>query len=98
MARTKKKKAIKWKAIFEWFGLIGGTIAVFVVPVSVALFISNKQHTMEMIELNQKHNLELQRQHDEFEDKYYSIKNELEDCRQQYRLLEIEKRKVNNEK
>ena len=34
---------------------------------------------MEIIELNQKHNLELQRQHDEFEDKYSSIKNELEE-------------------
>ena len=95
---AKKKKAIKWKAIFEWFSLIGGTIAVFVVPVSVALFISNKQHTMEMIELNQKHNLELQRQHDEFEEKYSDIKKELEDCRHQYRLLEIEKKKNNNEK
>lgn len=98
MARTKKKKAIKWKVIFEWFGLIGGTIAVFVVPVSVALFISNKQHNMEMIELNQKHNLELQRQHDEFEEKYSDIKKELEDCRHKYRLLEIEKRKDGNEK
>ena len=98
MARTKKKKAIKWKAIFEWIALIGGAIAVLVVPVSVALFINNKQHTMEMIELNQKHNLELQRQHDEFEEKYSVIKKELEDCRQQNRLLEIEKTKVNNEK
>jgi len=98
MARTKKKRAIKWKTIFEWSALIGGAIAVLVVPVSVALFINNKQHTMEMIELNQKHNLELQRQHDEFEEKYSVVKKELEDCRQQNRLLEIEKTKVNNEK
>lgn len=98
MARTKKKIKLIWKEFFEWLGIIGGAIAALAIPVSVALFINNKQHTMEMIELNQKHNLELQRQHDEFEDKYSSIKNELEDCRQQYRLLEIEKRKVNNEK
>lgn len=98
MARTKKKKSIKWKAIFEWFSLIGGTIAVLVVPVSVALYINNKQHTMEMIELNQKHNLELQHQHDEFEGKYAEIQKELEECRHQYRLLEIEKRKGDNEK
>ena len=97
MARTKKKTKFKWKEFFEWLGIIGGAIAVLAIPVSVALFINNKQHTMEIIELHQKHNLELQRQHDEFEDKYSSIKNELEDCRQQYRLLEIEK-KVNNEK
>lgn len=98
MAKVKKKKTIKWKAIFEWLSLIGGTIAVLVIPVSVSLFINNKQHTMEMIELNQQHNLELQRQHDEFEEKYFEIKKELEDCSHQYRLLEIEKRKGSYEK
>lgn len=87
MAKTKKEKTIKWKPIFEWIALIGGAIAV---PVSVALFINNKQHAMEMIELNQQHNLELQRQHDEFEERYSDIKKELEDCRHQYHLLEIE--------
>ena len=58
MARTKKKKKIKWKGLFEWLGIIGGAIAALAIPVSVALFINNKQHMMEMIELNQKHNLE----------------------------------------
>lgn len=98
MAKTKKKKKIKWKEIFEWLGIIGKVITFFAIPVSVALFINNKQHKMEMIELNQKHNLELQRQHDEFEERYSIIKNDLEDCRQQYRLLEIEKERGSNEK
>lgn len=98
MARTKKKKKIKWKGLFEWLGIIGGAIAALAIPVSVALFINNKQHMMEMIELNQKHNLELQRQHDEFEERYSTIKNDLEDCRQQYRLLEIEKERGSYEK
>lgn len=98
MARTKKKIKFKWKEFFERLGIIGGAIAALAIPVSVALFINNKQHTMEIIELNQKHNLELQRQHDEFEEKYSDIKKELEDCRHQYRLLEIEKKKSNNEK
>lgn len=98
MSRINKKKKIKWKGVFEWLGIIGGAIAVLAIPVSVALFINNKQHTMEIIELNQKHNLELQRQHDEFEEKYSAIKNDLEDCRQQYRLLEIEKRNGSNGK
>ena len=98
MARTKKKKKIKWKGLFEWLGIIGGAIAALAIPVSVALFINNKQHMMEMIELNQKHNLELQRQYDEFEERYSTIKNDLEDCRQQYRLLEIEKERGSYEK
>ena len=98
MARTKKKKKIKWKGLFEWLGIIGGAIAALAIPVSVALFINNKQHMMEMIELNQKHNLELQRQHDECEERYSTIKNDLEDCRQQYRLLEIEKERGSYEK
>ena len=98
MARTKKKKKIRCKGLLEWLGIIGGAIAALAFPVSIALFINNKQHTMEMIELNQKHNIELQRQHDEFEERYSIIKNDLEDCRQQYRLLEIEKERGSYEK
>jgi hypothetical protein len=96
MAKSKKKS--KLKEILEWVGIIGGGIAVLAVPVSVGLFINNKQHKMEMIELNQQHNLELQRQHDEFEEKISEIKNQLDDCKQQYRLLEIENRKGGYEK
>lgn len=95
---TKSKKKSKLREILEWVGIIGGGIAVFVVPVSVGLFINDKQHKMEMIELNQQHNLELQRQHDEFEEKLFEVKNQLDDCRQQYRLLEIEKMEVSHEK
>lgn len=98
MARTPKKTPIKWKKIFEWLSVIGGFIVLFTIPVSVALFINNKQHKMEMIEQNQKHNLELQRQHDDFEEKYSKLKNDLEDCRQHCRLLEIENKKAGNEK
>lgn len=97
MSATKKKKN-KWKVFFEWLGIIGSGIAILGIPTSVALFINNKQHNMEMIELNQKHNLELQRQHDEFEEKLSILKDDLEECKQQYRLLELEKRKSNNEK
>lgn len=96
MAKTKKKSKIR--EIIEWLGIIGGSVAFFVVPVSVGLFINNKQHKMEMIELNQQHNLELQRQHDEFEDKLSEIKNQLDECKQRYRLLEIENRKGGYEK
>ncbi len=95
MTKKKKRKII---VVFEWLGIIGGCIAVLVVPVSVGLFINDKQHKMEMIELNQQHNIELQRQHDEFEEKLFDMKNELEDCKQQYRLLEIEYRKDSHEK
>ena len=95
MTKKKKRKII---IVCEWLGIIGGCIAVLVVPVSVGLFINDKQHKMEMIELNQQHNIELQRQHDEFEEKLFDVKNELEDCKQQYRLLEIEYRKDNHEK
>ena len=96
MAKTKKKS--KTREILEWLGIIGGCITVLVVPVSVGLFINDKQHEMEMIELNQKHNLELQRQHDEFEEKLSVVKGQLDDCKQQYRLLEIENRKGSYEK
>ena len=96
MAKAKKKSKIK--EFLEWLGIIGGGIAVLAVPVSVGLFINNKQHKMEMIELNQQHNLELQRQHDEFEDKLSELKNQLDDCKQQYRLLEIENKKGGDEK
>ena len=96
MAKSKKKN--KLKEILEWAGTVGGVIAVLAVPVSVGLFINNKQHKMEMIELNQQHNLELQRQHDEFEEKITEIKNQLDDCKQQYRLLEIENRRGSHEK
>ena len=91
MAKNKKKS--KLRTILEWVGLIGGTIAVLVLPVTIGLFINNKQHNMEMIEQNQKHNIELQRQHDEFEEKLSDIKKQLDDCRHQYRLLEIDNRK-----
>jgi len=94
----KAKKKSKIREILEWLGIIGGGIAVLVVPVSVGLFISDKQHKMEMIELNQQHNLELQRQHDEFEEKLSEVKDRLEDCKQQYRLLEIENRRGSHEK
>lgn len=97
MAATKKKNN-KWKIFFEWLGIIGSGIAILGIPTGVALFINNKQHNMEMIELNQKHNLELQRQHDEFEEKLSILKDALEECKQQYRLLELEKRKSSNEK
>lgn len=96
MAKTKKKSKIR--IVFEWLGIIGGSIALLALPVTVGLFINNKQHKMEMIELNQQHNLELQRQRDEFAEKLFDMKNQLEDCKQQYRLLEIEYRKDNHEK
>ena len=94
---AKKKKSII-RIVFEWLGILGGSIALLVLPVTVGLFINNKQHKMEMIELNQQHNLELQKQHDEFEEKLYDVKNQLEDCKQQYRLLELEYRKDSHEK
>ena len=94
---AKKKKSIII-IVFEWLGILGGSIALLVLPVTVGLFINNKQHKMEMIELNQQHNLELQKQHDEFEEKLYDVKNQLEDCKQQYRLLELEYRKDSHEK
>ena len=96
MAATKKKKN-KWNVISERLNTIAGIIALLGIPTSVALFINNKQHNMEIIELNQKHNLELQRQHDEFEEKLSILKDDLENCKQQYRLLELEKRKSSNE-
>jgi len=96
MAKAKKKN--KLRVILEWFGIIGGCVALFAVPVSVAMFINNKQHKMEMIELNQQHNLDLQRQHDEFEERISEVKNQLDDCRQQYRLLEIENKEGGYEK
>lgn len=96
MAKSKKKN--KLKVILEWVGILGGGIALLAVPVTVGLFVNDKQHKMEIIELNQQHNLELQRQHDEFEEKIFEVKNQLDDCRQQYRLLEIEKREVGHEK
>lgn len=96
MAKAKMKS--KLRSFLEWLGIIGGGIAVLVVPVTVGLFINNKQHKMEMIELNQQHNLELQQQHDEFAEKLFDMKNQLEECKQQYRLLEIEYRKDNHEK
>lgn len=95
---VKAKKKSKLREILEWVGIIGGGITVLVVPVSVGLFISDKQHKMEMIELNQQHNLDLQRQHDEFEEKLSEVKDQLEDCKQQYRLLEIENRRGSHEK
>lgn len=96
MAKAKKKSRIR--VILEWTGIIGGCLAVIGMPVSIALFINNKQHKMEMIELNQQHNLDLQRQHDEFEEKLSEVKDQLEDCKQQYRLLEIENRRGSHEK
>ena len=96
MAKAKKKSKVK--VFLEWLGIIGGGIAVLAVPVSVGLFINNKQHKMEIIELNQQHNLELLRQHDEFEDKLSEMKNQLDECRQQCRLLEIENKENGNEK
>lgn len=95
---VKAKKKSKLREILEWVGIIRGGITVLVVPVSVGLFISDKQHKMEMIELNQQHNLDLQRQHDEFEEKLSEVKDQLEDCKQQYRLLEIENRRGSHEK
>ena len=65
MARIKKNKAIKRKSIFEWIQGILSIVGIGGI-VSVALFFNNRHHSMEMIELNQKHHLELQRQHDEF--------------------------------
>ena len=94
MAKAKKKSRIR--VIFEWAGIIGGCLAVIGMPVSIALFINNKQHKMEMI--NQQHNLDLQHQHDEFEEKLSEVKDQLEDCKQQYRLLEIENRRGSHEK
>ncbi len=96
MAEVEKKSRLK--TILEWVGIIGGSVAVLVLPVTIGLFINNKQHNMEMIEQNQKHNLELQRQHDEFEERYSELKDKLEDCKQQYRLLELENRKDDHEK
>lgn len=96
MAKTKKNS--KLREILEWIGIIGGGIAVLAVPVTVGLFINDKQHKMEMIELNQQHNLELQRQHDEFEEKISEVKNQLDDCKQQYRLLELENKEGSHEK
>ncbi len=95
---VKVKKNSRIKAFLEWLGIIGGCVAALAVPVTVGLFISDKQHKMEMIELNQQHNLDLQRQHDEFENKLTELKDQLEDCKQQYRLLEIENRKGSHEK
>lgn len=96
MVKTKKKS--KLREILEWVSLIGGCLAVLGTIISVTLFINNKQHKMEMIELNQQHNFDLQRQHDEFEERISDVKNQLDDCRQQYRLLEIENRRGSHEK
>lgn len=57
-----------------------------------------KNHSMEIIEQKQLHNLDLQSQHDEFEDKLSVIKEQLDECKQQYRNLEIEKGKDGHEK
>ena len=96
MAKPKKKSKIK--TILEWIGIIGGCLATIGIPISVTMFISDKQHKMEIIELNQQHNLDLQRQHDEFDEKLSEVKDQLEDCKQQYRLLEIENRRGSHEK
>lgn len=98
MVKAKNNKKSRFREILEWIGLIGGCLAVLGTLISVTLFINNKQHKMEMIELNQQHNLDLQRQHDEFEEKLSEVKDQLEDCKQQYRLLEIENRRGSHEK
>lgn len=87
---SKGEKKSKFRLFLEWCGIVGGAIALFAIPVGVALFINNKQHQMEIIELQQQHNRELQRQHDEFEEKISEVREQLEDCKHKYRLLEID--------
>ena len=66
---------------------------VFSAGFAVGRFIDIHRHSMEVIELNQQHNLDLQQQHDEFEGKLLEVKNQYEECKHQYRLLEIENKK-----
>lgn len=100
---TKKKKQKKW--FINWWGKINPTWQaiisigiVFSFGFGVGIFIEQGQHSMELIKLDQQHNNELQRQHDEFEEKLSDIKKQLDDCRHQYRLLEIENKKGGDEK
>ncbi|MCQ2214897.1 MAG: hypothetical protein MJZ31_03140 [Bacteroidales bacterium] len=85
-SRSRKNKV---RDFFDWCGKIGGVVALLSIPLSIGLFINNKQHQMEIIKLQQQHNIELQRQHDEFEEKLSVTKDQLEECKHQYRLLEI---------
>lgn len=95
---SKGTKKSKFRDFLDWCGRIGGAIALLTIPFSIGLFINNKQHQMEIIKLQQQQNLELQRQHDEFEEKISAIKDQLEDCKHNYRLLEIDNKESCHEK
>ena len=72
-----------WQAIIS----IG---IVFCAGFGTGSFIDTRHHSMEIIKINQEHNIETKRQLIEFDEKLSNIKKELDDCQQQYRKLENE--------
>ncbi len=100
MAKKKRKLLfVKWwsklNSSAQAFVLLAG---VFSAGFTAGMLFNNRNHSYEIIENNQRHNLDLKRQHDEFEEKLTDIKNQLDDCKQQYRLLEIDSRNGSHEK
>ena len=93
MAKSGNKMWFKrwWNKINPTWQAVISIGMIFSAGFTVGVLFNNRSHSMEIIENNQKHNLNLQLQHDEFENKLYDLMNQLEECRHQYRLLEIEK-------
>lgn len=99
---TKKKRKL---LLVKWWSKLNSSAQAFVLLAGVfsagftaGMLFNNRNHSYEIIENNQRHNLDLKRQHDEFEEKLTDIKNQLDDCKQQYRLLEIDSRNGSHEK
>ena len=79
MAKKKRKLLfVKWwsklNSSAQAFVLLAG---VFSAGFTAGMLFNNRNHSYEIIENNQRHNLDLKRQHDEFEEKLTDIKNQL---------------------